>query len=179
MNIIPISGRAGSGKDTTAETIKEILHGAGRTVLIIHYADLLKFTLTEFLNWDGKKDRAGRELLQTVGTDIVRAQNPDYWVDYIVFMLKNVPVTADYVLIPDARFPNEISRLKDEFENVKHLRVIGREAEDVPDAEWKHHSSETSLDSYPYDIVIHNDGTTRDLTNACRALLWLYYDEDV
>lgn len=179
MKIICISGHAGSGKDTAAGIMKEILHEVGRSVLVIHYADLLKFTLREFLNWDGNKDAAGREMLQRVGTDIIRAKEPDYWVNYIAFMLKTIPVTADYVLIPDARFPNEITRLKEEFDDVKHLKIVRPSVEENQDAEWNRHESETALDRWPYDMIIHNDGGVPDLKNACRALLWHYYDEEV
>ena len=179
MNIIIISGHAGSGKDTAAATMKDILDGVGRRTLIIHYADLLKFTLKEFYGWNGEKDAYGRELLQRVGTDVVRKNYPDYWVDYITFMLGMLDLPYHYVMIPDARFPNEIELVKNMFPDTKHLRVIRPEIEKQTGADWRRHPSETELDGYPYDMVIHNDGKMEDLRNACRALLWHYYGEDV
>lgn len=181
MKIILFSGHAGSGKDTAAGVIKDILHSSGYSVLTVHYADLLKFTLREFMGWDGEKDPRGRQLLQTIGTDVVRAADENYWVNYIVFMLKHLPLLYDYVLIPDARFPNEIDAVKNAFPNanVKHARVIRRQIEEQPDDGWRAHESETALDSYPHDIVIRNDGDLNDLRSTCRAVLWEYYDEEV
>ena len=91
MRIIALSGHAGCGKDTCAGMIENELLKAGKNVIVVNLADLLKFTLKRFLKWDGKKDEAGRTLLQTVGTDIVRRLRPDYWVDYVLFMLKSLP----------------------------------------------------------------------------------------
>ncbi len=66
----------------------------------------------------------GRRLLQYVGTDVIRAKIPDYWVDFIAVMLSLFPDTWDYVLIADSRFPNEIQRLKDAGLDTLHLRVV-------------------------------------------------------
>ena len=82
-----------------------------KRVLICHYADLLKYICKTFFVWDGVKDEKARSLLQRVGTDTIRKQNPDYWVEFISEFLKMFPDEWDYVLIPDARFPNEIRQM--------------------------------------------------------------------
>ena len=84
MEIVSISGHAGSGKDTVAGIIKERLEHDDRKVLITHYADLLKYICKTFFNWNGKKDERGREILQYVGTDIIRKQDENYWVDFLI-----------------------------------------------------------------------------------------------
>ena len=71
MRIIAISGHAQNGKDTTANIIKKHLEERGDKVLIVHYADLLKFICTKYFDWDGQKDEKGRHLLQYIGTDII------------------------------------------------------------------------------------------------------------
>ena len=91
MKIITISAKAGGGKDTTALQIQNQLEDMGYSVLITHYADLLKYICKEFWDWDGQKNDEGRTLLQRVGTDTVRKQNPDYWVDFLKGILKLVP----------------------------------------------------------------------------------------
>ena len=78
MKIITVSGKARHGKDFTANAIADILKGKGNKVLITHYADLLKFICRNMFGWNGKKDDEGRYLLQYVGTDIVRKQNPNF-----------------------------------------------------------------------------------------------------
>ena len=81
--IIPISGKAQHGKDTAAKILKEKLEDEGYRVLIMHYADYLKFGCTTYLGWDGQKDDYGRTLLQQVGTNQMRHQYPDFWVENV------------------------------------------------------------------------------------------------
>lgn len=111
MRVVCISGKAGSGKDEVAQAMKETFEGYGENVLIVHFADLLKFICEKFFDWDGKKDEAGRTLLQYVGTNKIRSKSPDFWVDFIANMLEMFDDEWDYVLIPDCRFPNEFEVL--------------------------------------------------------------------
>ncbi len=169
-----ISGKAGHGKDTFAKILKQKLSAKGYKVLITHYADLLKFILKNFFQWNGKKDEHGRMLLQQVGTETVRKVNPDYWVDFIADILSMFPDEWDYVLIPDARFPNEIDRLKGRGFDVTHIRVVrhGHES-NLTDAQQAH-VSETALDDVCPDAIIDNDGTLADLKKrviVCRGMI--------
>ena len=50
MKVLCISAKARHGKDTAAEIIKEYLESLNKKVLIIHYADLLKFVCSAFLS---------------------------------------------------------------------------------------------------------------------------------
>lgn len=163
MKVICISGKAQHGKDTTAEVLKETLETQNRSVLIAHYGDLLKYVCRTFFGWDGEKDEYGRSLLQRVGTDIIRKQQENYWVNFIVDILKFFPNEWDYVLIPDSRFPNEIDYLKDVGLDVIHVRVR-RDGFISPltEAQQKH-PSETALDFVEPDYILLNDGTLRDL----------------
>lgn len=157
--VICISGKAQHGKDTTANILKSILEERGNTVLIFHYADLLKYLCKQYFGWNGEKDYVGRTILQHVGTDIVRAKEPNYWVDFAVKFLKLFKDQWDYVLIPDCRFPNEVSVIKDNFHGTQHLRVVRPHFETPLSVEQQNHPSETALDNYPYDILVCNDGT--------------------
>lgn len=105
MKVVCISGKAQHGKDTTAGMMKTALESMGHTVLIAHYGDLVKYVCRTFFGWNGEKDAYGRSLLQKVGTDIVREQRPNYWVDFVKDMLSMFPNEWDFVLIPDSRFP--------------------------------------------------------------------------
>ena len=87
MKVVCISGKAQHGKDTTAGMMKTALESMGHTVLIAHYGDLVKYVCRTFFGWNGEKDAYGRSLLQKVGTDIVREQRPNYWVDFVKDML--------------------------------------------------------------------------------------------
>ena len=171
MKVICITGKAGSGKDTVAATMKKILGWHKRSVLVIHYADLLKFICRQFFDWNGEKDLHGRNLLQWVGTDIVRAQNPDYWVSFVAGFLKMFQAHWDYVLIPDCRFPNERQRLIDEGFDTMLVRIIRDNYQSALTAEQQAHVSETAMDDVAADMTIYNDGSLDDLFSSAAEFI--------
>ena len=69
MKVILISGKAEAGKTTTANFIKEYLVNHQARPMLIPYGNYVKTTAKELLEWNGKKDEKGRELLQWWGTD--------------------------------------------------------------------------------------------------------------
>ena len=97
MHIICVSGKAQHGKDTCAGIMQRLLEERGKKVRVIHYADLLKYLCKTYFDWNGEKDDYGRTLLQRVGTDTIRAQKPDYWVNFVIDFLKLFPNEWDYV----------------------------------------------------------------------------------
>ena len=171
MKVICISGKAQHGKDTTAQYMKDALESDGNKVLITHYGDLLKFICSSFFDWDGKKDEAGRHLLQYVGTDVIRVKEPDFWVEFIGNILKFFPDTWDYVLIPDCRFPNEIEYLRTAGMDVLHVRVVRPNFKSPLTPEQQNHPSEVSLDQVTPDLYINNLGTLRDLRMVVSSLV--------
>lgn len=162
MKIICISGKARHGKDVTATMLGKSLEDIGYSVLIAHYGDLVKYICKTFFNWDGEKNEAGRGLLQQVGTDVVREQNPDFWVNFVRDILRFFPDKWDYVIIPDCRFPNEVYVMKDEFKDVIHIRVVRPSLISPLTAEQQAHISETALDDAAPDYLIYNTGTLED-----------------
>lgn len=171
MKVIAISGHARHGKDTVARMLQEQLQRDEHTALITHYADLLKYICKTFFKWDGRKDEKGRSLLQYVGTDVVRAKNPDYWVDFVSDILNLFDGHWDYVIIPDTRFPNEVNRLKERGLNAVHLRVIRPDFASPLTEEQQAHPSETALDDITPDYCIYNTGDLEELNN--RVISWL------
>lgn len=168
MKVILISGKAQNGKDTTASILKQTLVDNGDRVLITHYADLLKYICTNYFGWDGKKDDKGRQMLQYVGTDVIRKQNPTLWVDFVAMILKYFKGNWDYVIIPDCRFPNEITRMIEAGFDTIHLRVHRPNFESPLTQEQQNHPSETALDNFGADVYIENDSTLTDLKYKIR-----------
>lgn len=168
MIIIGISGKAGSGKDASANILKTIAESRGKKVLITHYADLLKFICKQYLGWNGEKDEYGRHLLQFIGTEIFRDKvDKDYWVKFVLNMIVLFGYRYDYVIIPDVRFENEIDVPREHGQKVVHLQIRRPNAPILPDGE-SGHSSETVLDTMTPDCVIVNDGTFDDLVEKLR-----------
>ena len=155
--VILLSGHSGNGKDFTANIFKEQLEAKGKKVLITHYADLLKYICKTFFDWDGNKDANGRTLLQYVGTDVIRKQQPDYWVKFTSGILSMFTDIWDYILIPDTRFPNEIEVLnKNELLDVITVRINRPDYVSPLTKEQQNHASETALDNHSFDYYICN-----------------------
>jgi hypothetical protein len=110
----------------------------------------------------GLKANNHRTLLQYVGSEYIRSIIPNYWVDYVKEYIAKKP---GYYLIPDVRFPNEITRLQ-EFKPL--VVMIHR-----PDINIKKdgHISENPDFLKPY-VNLHVVSTTGDmevLDIACQA----------
>lgn len=177
MKIITISAKARGGKDYTAKLLKEQLEAKNKRVLIAHYADLLKYIMKTFFGWDGKKDEAGRTKLQYVGTDVIRKERPDYWVDFIVSILQLFPNEWDYVIIPDTRFPNENNKLKCQGFNVYTLRVNRPNFDNGLTEEQRQHESEIALDNYLFDYYMTNSGDDTFKNEVDQFISWMEDDK--
>lgn len=179
MNTIIISGKAGSGKDMTAHFMKEELEKHGKKVLIIHYGDAVKWVLRDYFNWDGNKDVIGRTLLQRIGTDVVRARHPNFWTAIVVGLIQSFEPYNDFnvALVPDARFPNEVDIPLQELENCVTVRIERKNEDGTPwinpqlTEEQRMHPSETSLDCYAFDYVVHNDEGLDTLRESAETVL--------
>lgn len=163
MEILMISGKSGSGKDTIANIMKEKLEKAGYNCITLHYADLVKYYLKQYYNWNGVKDEKGRTLLQQLGTNKVRAKYPDYWAETIAKFLAAIPNDFDCAFIPDARFPNEIEVVKQYNPQAFSIRIerYDKEGKNYVNplftSEQLNHPSETSLDDYKdFDYIVEN-----------------------
>lgn len=163
MKVILISGKAQSGKDTVASMLREKLISDNHRVLLTHYADLLKYICCNYFGWDGNKDEKGRQILQYVGTDVIRKRNPTLWVNFVAMMLRYFHENWDYVIIPDCRFPNEVTTMVDNGFDTIHLRVVRQNFQSPLSEEQQKHSSETALDDTIPDFYIENTGTLEEL----------------
>ena len=174
--VILLSAKSGHGKDFIANIMKEKLEQKGNKVLVTHYADLLKYILKTFFDWDGQKDEHGRHLLQYVGTDVIRRQNPNYWVDFVKDIIIMFSNNWDYILIPDARFPNEITRMFCSNFRTISIRIRRINYSSKLTEEQQQHESETALDNYPFDYYMTNDGTldgvTKEVDNFIKVIDW-------
>lgn len=172
MKIILISGKAGSGKDTAGQMLYDELTADNYTVLVTHYADLLKYICRTFFGWDGVKDDFGRSLLQHVGTEVIRSKEPDFWVRFVMDMLRFFKNEWDYVIIPDCRFPNEVEVPKEyDIGDVVSLKIERTGYDNRLTQEQKNHSSETALDNYKTDYCIDNCGTPCELREKVKLFV--------
>ena len=108
MRIIAFSGQAQHGKDTTAKYMKQTFESIGKRVVILHFADYLKYVCKEYFNWDGVKNEVGRTILQKVGTDLARNNYPDIWVNVVSNFTQlssaNIKFFCNTTLFPAAKW---------------------------------------------------------------------------
>ena len=165
MKVIEISGKSGHGKDETAKILKYKLEKLGNKVMILHFADQLKFIAAKYYDWDFLKDEKGRTLLQVLGVS-ARNKNPHYWVNIIYEIIITFFGDMDYVIIADCRFENEIYYLENQGLDVTTLRVTRLNFENNLTEEQRNHISETELDNYHFDYYIYSENNL-DYLNSC------------
>jgi len=170
MAIILISGKAGCGKDTAADHIVDVLNKNNQKTMKIAFANHLKYLAKQYFGWNGEKDAAGRSLLQTLGTDLIRNQyNEDFWVDNVADIIEIAKNFFDYqhFIISDWRFINEVNFIETIFGYLKIIKVrIERPQYDkILNEEQEKHPSENDLDGFNFDYILINNGSLEDYAN--------------
>jgi hypothetical protein len=176
--IIGLAGRAGVGKDTVAEQLRD----AGfirfafaeplRQMLVAHL-DLHGFN-PYWINDRGFKEttlpvfgRSVRQHLQTMGAAL-RQDDPDYWVRCLALragLVDGRQPAGDRIVISDVRYRNEASWIRSRGGRI--VRVL-RHVDPVAD-----HESERQVDHMAADLTIVNDGTLDDLRAQVAQVLSL------
>jgi hypothetical protein len=173
--LIGVSGWAQAGKDTLAGLI-----AAQPGWHVLHFADKLReacralnpyvgfhprgtrwrwVEMEAELGYEGAKNHPGfgdefRRVMQNMGTEVGRnIFGPNIWVDATLNSMR--PDDMGCVLA-DVRFPNEAQAITTRGGiNVRVSRPgIGPQS---------NHASEMSLNSWPFDIRVTNDGTPEDM----------------
>ena len=72
--IIILSGKAQSGKNLSANIIKQYYEKKNRKTVIISYAKYLKEYAKDITNWNGRETTKPRELLQQLGVELIKNQ---------------------------------------------------------------------------------------------------------
>jgi len=174
-NIIGITGKAGSGKDTLANYLID------QGYIKLSFGSAVKDIVSIITGWprdfvEGtNKDRhlretlkhpdynkTCRELMQYIGTDLFRNQLDDnIWVNIIKNKIKTDNENNKFV-ISDVRFDNEAQMIKSIGGCIIH---INRNDQIV-----SNHISENGI-SLNYDHCIDNNGSINDLYNNINQIL--------
>jgi hypothetical protein len=181
IKFIGISGKIGSGKDTTALELRTIINTYFKDSLIkpdVHiryFADPLKeivsiltgVEINKLYTQEGKNiyvesfEMTTGEMLQKIGTDVMRNNFDDnVWIKSLLNNYNSYPKNTLWI-IPDVRFENEYDLIN---ENGIMIRIEGDPAlvRANSNRDLKH-ISETALDNSDFEYIINNNGTLTEL----------------
>ena len=157
MTYILIGHKRRQGKDSVAKIIKslddrvEIISFAEPLKLLV--ADMLGVTV-ETLNTMKNESDIFRKTLQNFGNGVMKdIFGKNVWKDLLIQRAELLAKERGcrYIVVPDFRFPNEY------IPGAYTINVTGlTKSVDT-------HESETALDEWKYDYVIHNIGSMADL----------------
>lgn len=171
--IFIIAGKARNGKDTVAGIIKEYFEEKNMKVINNSYAYYIKDFVKRITAWDGSDDTKPRELLQQLGTNLVRNKiDSNMFINRMIEDLKVFDYFYDIITISDGRFKKELDTIKNEFDNVVLIRIVRPNFDNGLTEEQKNHITEIDLDDYDrYDYVIENDSTIENLKNKVYKII--------
>ena len=69
-----ISGKARHGKDTFSNYLKEVYEEHGKKVIVTQLSKYIKYYAREMTGWDLSEENKPRQLLQFLGTNVIREQ---------------------------------------------------------------------------------------------------------
>lgn len=163
MKIYVICGKARHGKDTVALAIKKAY--SDKKVINLSYGSYIKEFARNISDWDGSDETKPRELLQHLGTEIIRNQiDKDFFIKRLCNDIRVYSYYFDVITISDARFPDEVIMPKKMFDDVIAIKVVRDNFETSLSSKEQNHSTETALDEFDdYDYVIENNGSIEEL----------------
>ena len=174
--LLGITGKAGSGKDTLADALIR-KHGGVK----VAFSDTLKaackvlFQLSESQLYnraekeriDERWGRSPRQLMQFVGTDLLRNQlDKEIFIKSMRARVQKLLELHPFVVVADCRFENEAALVRDMGGTVIHLHRVSAPSVNA-------HVSEQQLPKSRLDISLHNDSSALDMLQRCENALGL------
>lgn len=169
-----IGGKSGSGKTTLGRLMKNELERNGKQVAIMEYAKYIKCYAKDYFGWDGTEGDKPRELLQKLGTDIIRYEldKPRFLIDRLCEDVEILSYFFDAIIVDDVRDIDEVETPKKLFHNVVTIKITRKKGNDKLTDEEKNHYTEIALDNYnKFDIFIENNGSLIDLEKDAKNIV--------
>ena len=160
---ICIIGKARSGKDTCADWLVKN-HGFKK----FSFANGLKEICAKLFpeHFEGGKPR---KLLQRVG-QLLKKVDKCVWINYCFRQIKENTTHEDNVVISDLRTKEELKKVLEEgfyivkvVSNRKNIMKRLKRMNDKFDISDLKHETETAHLNFPYDFVVTNNGTYKEL----------------
>jgi hypothetical protein len=172
MKIIFLGGKANSGKDSSAEFIDEYYRSRGLDVVNIQISYYIKMYAKEIAKWDGDNETKPRQLLQDLGTELIRKQIDEYF--FIKRIIQDIDIYSRYfdiITISDGRLPEEFAAVKLAYPETVTVHVTRPGYSSKLSKDQKAHVTESLVDEIEYDLDLVNDGTLEEFQTKCIDLV--------
>lgn len=165
-----ISGKAKSGKDTVSKMIVD--YYKEKKCKKVSYAYYLKEYIKNIFDWDGSEEAKPRDLLQSIGIDLLKNKIDDkFLINRIIEDIEVYSYFYDVIIITDARLIEEVEIPKNKFKTAVAIRVNNCSDNNLTN-EQQQHITETDLDNYNgFDYVIENNNDYQDLQDRVNKIL--------
>ncbi len=169
-----IGGKARHGKSTVSRMVKQLYEQQGKKVAVLNHVKPLKDYVKNYFGWDGKEETKPRELLNQLGTTIIREKlNKKYF--YINRLKEDIEILSyffDVIIVDDVRLKIEIDKQREIFDNLVAIKVVRPDFDNKLTVEQKKHITETDLEDYDkFDYTIVNDGTVANLMEKTKTII--------
>ena len=150
--IFILSGKAKSGKNLIADIIEK--YYSDKKCIQLSYAYYLKQYVKKITNWDGSEENKPRDLLQSLGIDLLKKIDQNLLIRRVIEDIKVYSYFYDVIIVTDARLIEEIEEPKKIF-NCITIRINKNSNNSTE--EQRKHITETNLDDYQnFDYVVEN-----------------------
>ena len=161
--IFILSGKAKSGKNYVADIISDYYKNS----IQISYAYYLKQYVKKISNWDGREETKPRDLLQSLGIDLIKKIDKELLIRRVMEDIKVYSYFYDVIIVTDARLKEEIIIPKELF-NCITIRINGSD-NNLTDKQ-KNHITEIDLDNHNFDYVIDNTNLSKTKEEILKIL---------
>lgn len=164
-------GKAKHGKDTFSAYLKKVYDENGKSVIITQLSKYIKYYAREMTGWDLSEETKPRELLQQLGTNVIREylNKDDLFISRMIDDIDVFSCFYDAIIISDVRLKKEIIDLRKKFPNLISIHIFRPDFDNGLTPEQKKHKTEIDLDDFnDFDIEITNttlDNLEKDAKN--------------
>lgn len=171
--IILIAGKAQSGKNVVAKYLQKEYQQKNKEVIISPYTKYLKRYIQEITGIPVTEKRKPRDLLQQISSKLIKEKlkQPNFFIRRQIEDIMIYSYFKDIIIVPDVRFPEEITAIKKQFPNVVSIQVNRKNYQSTLTKLQQQDITETALDHYQqFDYVIENT-TKKELKQQIQTIL--------
>lgn len=170
-------GKAKHGKDTFSAYLRDTYKNNGKEVIVTQLSKYIKYYAREMTGWDLSEESKPRELLQQLGTGVIREylNKEDLFINRMIEDIDVFSCFYDAIIISDVRLKKEINDLRKVFPDLVCVNVFRPDFDNGLTEEQKNHRTEIDLDDFDnFDEKIVN--TTLELLEKSAEDLYNKYE---